>query len=156
VLARASCSIAAGSRSATAARRFRPIIRIAAMLIESSSGSLPLLTYDSTACASASAAVAAITEGGAVSTRAGSTRATSGASRGVEPRRPDRLDDGCDDARALDTLVRDEQRVPDAELLQAFAHLLRGPAAVEDARRAVEEVDGVPGHQPAAGASPSA
>ena len=80
VLARASWSIAAGSRSATAARRLRPIILIAAMVSESSSGSLPVFTYDSTECANASAAVAAITAAGADSTSSGSTSATEGAS----------------------------------------------------------------------------
>ena len=46
------------------------------MLIESSSGSLPRLRYDSVACASASAPVAAMIAFGAVSTSSGSTIAT--------------------------------------------------------------------------------
>ena len=46
------------------------------MLIESSSGSLPRLRYDSVACASASAPVAAMIALGAVSTSSGSTIAT--------------------------------------------------------------------------------
>ena len=41
------------------------------MFSASSSGSEPRLTYDSTACASASAPVAAITDGGAVSDELG-------------------------------------------------------------------------------------
>ena len=53
-----------------------PIMRIARMLIESSSGSLPRLRYDSVACASASAPVAAMIALGAVSTSSGSTIAT--------------------------------------------------------------------------------
>ena len=50
------------------------------MVSESSSGSLPVFTYDSTECANASAAVAAITAAGADSTSSGSTSATEGAS----------------------------------------------------------------------------
>src|SRR5436190_1688436 len=77
VLASISCSSAAGSRVSTALRRLPPIIRIAAMFSAASSGSLPRFTYDSTAWASASAPVAAITCDGAASTRSGSTRAAS-------------------------------------------------------------------------------
>ena len=46
------------------------------MLIASSNGSEPTFTYDSVACASASAPVAAITADGAESTSSGSTIAT--------------------------------------------------------------------------------
>ena len=75
-LASETWAIASGSRSCTARRRFCPIMRIARMLIESSSGSLPRLRYDSVACASASAPVAAMIALGAVSTSSGSTIAT--------------------------------------------------------------------------------
>jgi hypothetical protein len=54
--------------------------------------------------------------------------------------------DRVDDARAGDAAVRDEQRPSHAQLGEAFAGERGGPAPVEDARRALEGVDGIPGH----------
>ena len=76
VLASDSCSMAAGRGLHGARAGCAPIMRMAAMFSASSSGSAPRFTYDSTACASASAPVAAITCGGAPATRSGSTSAT--------------------------------------------------------------------------------
>ena len=67
---------ASRSRSYTAGTRLAPISAIARRSSASRSGSEPRLRYDSTAWASASAPVEAITCGGAVRTSSGSTSAT--------------------------------------------------------------------------------